>query len=86
MPENKKICRRSLLKRAIAAACAAPLAMPGATSAYAKVAKQSVSYRETPNSGNSCSICGNFQPPSSCKLVEGSINPNGWCGLFKPKA
>ncbi len=85
MQIGKKISRRSVLKGAIAAAGAAPLAMPAGTPAYAKVAKQSVSYRETPNAGKSCSICDNFRPPSSCKLVEGSINPNGWCGLFKAK-
>jgi hypothetical protein len=83
---DKKISRRTVLKGAIAAAGAAPLVAGGLTPAYAKVPKQSVSYRETPNAGKYCSICGNFEPPSSCKLVEGSINPNGWCGLFKPKA
>jgi uncharacterized low-complexity protein len=88
MQNDKKISRRSVLKGAIAAAGSAPLAMPAATSAFAKEpkqSKQSVSYRELPNEGKHCSICGNFLPPSSCKLVEGSINPNGWCGLFKPK-
>jgi hypothetical protein len=27
----------------------------------------------------------NFQPPKSCALVAGVINPNGWCGAFAPK-
>jgi hypothetical protein len=86
MHNGKKISRRSVLKTVIAVAGAAPLAISAARPAYAKVPKQSVSYRETPNAGNSCAICGNFIAPSSCKLVEGAINPNGWCGLFKPKA
>jgi hypothetical protein len=84
MHNGNKISRRLVLKGA-AAAAAASVMVSGVTSAYAKVPKQSVSYRETPNGGDHCSICGNFIAPSSCKLVEGSINPNGWCGLFKPK-
>jgi hypothetical protein len=23
--------------------------------------------------------------PGSCKLVEGKINPKGWCQLYAPK-
>jgi anaerobic selenocysteine-containing dehydrogenase len=83
---KKQVSRRAILKGAAAAAGAGPLLISGLNRAYAKVAKLSVSYRETPNAGKSCAICGNFIAPSSCKLVEGSINPNGWCGLFKPKA
>lgn len=26
-----------------------------------------------------------FVPPSSCKVVEGKINPKGWCSLYAPK-
>jgi hypothetical protein len=85
MHEKRIISRRFVLKAAAIAAGASPLAILGASPAYAKVTKQSVSYRETPNEGKTCDICGNFEPPSSCKLVEGSVNPKGWCGLFKPK-
>jgi hypothetical protein len=83
---KKQISRRSMLKGVVAAAGAGPLVISGLSPAYAKVPKQSVSYRETPNAGKTCAVCANFIEPSSCKLVEGSIAPNGWCGLFKPKA
>jgi hypothetical protein len=86
MQFQDKISRRAVLKGAVAAACATPLAMAGVNPAYAKVPKQSVSYRETPNGGQRCETCANFIAPSSCKLVEGSIALNGWCGLYKPKA
>jgi hypothetical protein len=26
-----------------------------------------------------------FQPPASCKLVDGSISPSGSCDFFAPK-
>jgi hypothetical protein len=85
MTDANKVSRRIVLRGAVAAAGALPILISGRT-AYAKVPKQSVSYRETPNNGNSCSVCGNFVAPSSCLLVEGPINPDGWCGLFKAKA
>jgi hypothetical protein len=28
----------------------------------------------------------NFLAPTSCKVVAGSISPNGWCRHFKPAA
>jgi len=82
---KKQVSRRIMLKGAVVAAAAGPLVASGLDPAFAKVPKQSVSYRETPNAGKTCDICANFVAPSSCKLVEGSISPKGWCGLFKPK-
>lgn len=84
MNSANKVSRRLVLRGAVAAAGAVPILLSGRI-AYAKVPKQSVSYRETPNGGNSCAVCGNFVAPSSCLLVEGAINPDGWCGLFKVK-
>jgi len=26
-----------------------------------------------------------FEPPNACKVVEGEINPSGWCQLFVKK-
>jgi hypothetical protein len=86
MNNANKVSRRLVLRGAVAAAGAVPVLLSGIGTAYAKVPKQSVSYRETPNSGNACSACGNFVAPSACTLVEGSISPDGWCGLFKAKA
>lgn len=85
MRARQKLSRRSFMRVVLAAAGAAPVLLAGIGTAHAKVTKQSVSYRETPNGANRCSTCANFIEPSSCKLVEGSINPDGWCGLFKPK-
>ncbi len=85
MNNANKVSRRFVLRGAVAAAGAAPVLLSGTGTAYAKVPKKSVSYRDTPNGGNSCSVCGNFVAPSSCLLVEGPINPDGWCGLFKQK-
>ena len=36
----------------------------------------------TPN-GKKCSACKFFEHPHSCKVVEGNIDPNGWCMLWQ---
>ena len=53
--------------------------------ASAKASQQSAQYRPTPNGKAQCSNCSQFQPPSSCKLVDGTISPAGWCTLYKAK-
>jgi hypothetical protein len=41
---------------------------------------------QTPKDGNKCSLCVNWVAPNSCKVVAGTINPNGWCVAFAPKS
>jgi hypothetical protein len=35
--------------------------------------------------GHSCNVCTNFIAPSSCRLVDGTIPPSGYCLSFAPK-
>jgi len=53
--------------------------------AQAKAPQAQVKYQETPKGKQECSNCLQFEPPSSCKLVAGKINPKGWCLLYAPK-
>jgi hypothetical protein len=75
--------RRSILGW-VAAAALAPLALV-AGKAFAKIAKKKLKYQDKPNKGQRCHDCTQFQPGKTadargtCKLVEGSISPNGWC-------
>jgi hypothetical protein len=58
-----------------------------AAPAAAKVPQASVKYQNQPKGDQSCGVCTHFIPGSNtCKLVEGSINPNGWCTLWARKA
>ncbi len=50
-----------------------------------KAAQKSVIYQQSPKNGQYCSICQQFIPPSACKVVEGEINPQGYCILFIKK-
>jgi hypothetical protein len=53
--------------------------------AQEKIAPAMVQYQTTPKDGNKCALCVNFEAPASCKIVSGTIDPNGWCIAFAPK-
>ena len=81
--------RRAMLKSALSLVCgtaAVVAAMPLARAQSAKLAQNAVQYQQTPKDGAMCSGCVNFQPPNACAIVDGEINPNGWCVAFAPKA
>ncbi len=50
-----------------------------------KLAQTVVQYQTMPKDGAKCSACVNFVAPNACKIVAGSINPEGWCVAFAPK-
>ncbi len=84
--------RRGVFKAGVAilAAGAAGTAFAKAQPAPAKVgqtkiAKAMLMYQDTPKDGNHCAICAQFEPPDQCKIVEGPVQPNGWCAAFAPK-
>ncbi|HEY1637565.1 MAG TPA: hypothetical protein VGF62_03495 [Rhizomicrobium sp.] len=47
--------------------------------------KQDVRYQDQPKGNQRCEGCKNFVGPSACRVVQGSVNPNGWCLLFQGK-
>jgi High potential iron-sulfur protein len=55
--------------------------------AQQRVSQADAKYQGSPKDGQQCDGCVQFQAPSTCKLVDGTIAPNGWCQLFaaKPK-
>jgi len=59
------------------------LAQFGTTAMAAKITKATVKYQDTPKDGQVCRDCMHFLPSTNeCKLVEGPINPEGWCNIF----
>jgi hypothetical protein len=75
--------RRFILRGVLALAVLA--GSVGTTEAQQKAPKKMVQYQEKPKGAQECDKCLQFLVPSSCKLVEGPINPKGWCVLFAPK-
>jgi hypothetical protein len=43
-----------------------------------------VAYQDHPDGDKRCDKCEQFQPPSACKMVDGTISPQGSCRIFVP--
>jgi hypothetical protein len=55
---------------------------PKLAAAEAKMSKAAAKYQGHPKGSAKCSKCSSFVSPDSCKVVAGSISPNGWCAHF----
>jgi anaerobic selenocysteine-containing dehydrogenase len=85
--------RREALRLGAAAVAGACLASGAATqaAAQAKASKQSMQYQDQPKNGQECDQCMHWIPgpkpdaQGQCKVVEGPINPKGWCAAFVKK-
>jgi hypothetical protein len=49
-----------------------------------KISQAAVAYQDHPVGDKHCSKCAQFLAPSSCKMVDGTINPQGYCRIFMP--
>jgi hypothetical protein len=75
--------RRRLLRLALAGF--ASVLTRSATSraqAQVKMSKQEADYQDSPKDIRMCATCTLFEPPKSCKVVEGDVSPHGWCKAF----
>jgi len=85
--------RRRALVRAVALAGSSLLVWSAGVprAAAQKSSKASLSYQEHPHDGKKCGDCRHFTPGSdpsdagTCALVDGSIQPTGWCTAFSPR-
>ena len=48
-----------------------------------KVSKLEANYTDHAVGQDECHRCKNFMSPSSCYIVEGIINPEGWCKYYE---
>lgn len=57
-----------------------------APAASGKSSQASVQYQAQPKGDQQCGGCLHFMADSNtCKVVEGTISPDGWCTLWAPK-
>lgn len=77
--------RRAFLQGALVATIVG-VAADGAR-AQGKAKQSLVQYQGKPKGNQQCDNCVQWAPPDSCKVVEGKIDPKGWCALYalKPK-
>jgi hypothetical protein len=91
MASEKDVTRRDVLRSVVATMKLLPwvavsgLWMGQEAHAQQKLPKETVKYQFEPKNGQQCSKCTHFEPPNACKLVQGEINPKGWCILYAPK-
>jgi hypothetical protein len=86
MSDKMNASRRNLLRGGLTILAGTVLATTAARADDDKVDPSSVQYQTTPNNGQQCSGCVNFVAPNACKVVSGTIVPNGWCVAFAPKS
>jgi High potential iron-sulfur protein len=81
MTDQNKISRR----RALTVAAGAVIIGTATPAQAAKAPQKAVKYQDTPKGDQSCEGCALFEPPSSCKTVDGTISAQGWCMVFAKK-
>ena len=85
MDHSNNSSRRGVMRTGLGL-LAAGAALAGTAKAQdQKIAKNLVQYQDGPKDGNECDKCVNWVAPNGCKIVEGTINPKGWCVAYAPK-
>jgi hypothetical protein len=80
------VSRRVLVQKlAVAAGGAAIFVAVTNEAAFAKASQKAVAYQDGPKGDQRCDNCGQFQPPTSCKVVDGDVSPAGWCKVYVKK-
>jgi len=84
---STEVSRRCLLRGlALAGGSASLLAANFVRPAdAAQVSQKLVAYQDTPHNAQECDNCAQFLEPSSCKVVEGTVSPKGWCKVYVKK-
>ena len=80
--------RRAVLKATLvvgSVSLAAGAAAADERVAQQKIAQKIVQYQDHPKNKAQCDNCTNFVAPNACKIVDGTISPEGWCVAYAPK-
>jgi hypothetical protein len=87
MTDLNKLSRRQVLGAAAGATIAGAAGVIAASSPAqaAKVPQKAVKYQEEPKGEARCENCVLFEAPSSCKNVDGTVSPQGWCMIYAKK-
>ena len=84
--QKPPLTRVEAIRRLAIVPAAAMGVAAAAAPAFAADNKKQFKYQGTPGPhGQKCAGCTLFKPPSGCKVVTGTISPNGWCIAFNAK-
>ncbi len=84
---SRGLSRRSLLRAAapFAVGVLGGVTFIGQSRSEAKLPQDQVSYQGAPKGEKRCRDCVNFEGVDSCRVVAGTISPDGWCRLWTPR-
>jgi High potential iron-sulfur protein len=91
MHDSNDQTRRGFISGIVVLPALAGMLLAQTATAEAKGSKTQFKYQTTPNNGKKCSTCNLFIPGGSasangtCKVVDGSISPKGWCIAYSAK-
>jgi hypothetical protein len=76
------LSRRKLIAAAAGVTSAVALGSMPQAQALEKMTQRQAQYQDSPKDIMMCATCTLFEPPKSCKVVEGDVSPSGWCKAF----
>jgi hypothetical protein len=79
---SSRLSRRRLIVTAAGATSIMALIPISQGQALEKMTRQQALYQHNPKDIMMCATCTLFEPPNSCKVVEGDVSPSGWCKAF----
>jgi hypothetical protein len=88
---NSILSRRSFIGGAVLLPALARALTAAAAADASKASQASMHYQTSPNGGAQCSKCQFFIPGQdaqsngTCRIVDGSISPHGYCMAFSAK-
>jgi hypothetical protein len=74
--------RRKLMGAVVKGVSAGLLFQISQGQASDKMTPQQAQYQGSPKDIYSCELCSLFEPPKSCKVVDGDVSRDGWCKAF----
>lgn len=92
MKELKKLSRATFVRSALVLPALAGLVGSESLAQAAKGSKAQFKYQDTPNGKKQCSNCTFFvagktaSADGTCKIVQGSISPKGYCVAYSAKS
>jgi hypothetical protein len=92
MNNDKKLTRRESIAGIVLLPAFVGLIAAETSTAQAKGSQAQFKYQKTPNGSKKCSNCKFFIPGKtatangSCKIVDGTISPNGYCVAWSAKS
>jgi high potential iron-sulfur protein len=84
-PSRRAILQRFALTAGGAAMLATSVGGVRDAKALSKASQKVVAYQDTPKGAQQCDNCRQFNPPASCKVVDGVVSPTGWCKVYVKK-